>query len=459
MKAAPDAENWRDKYFESRRALEDDEQKFRAMQATLKRLIGRLCIAALGQSSLLDVELRKLQAAIRGESSSDELEQIAVTLTEAIHALDQDANAPSIAASQPTKVPVAQSIGNDKRVRAILAAILAELRRDAQLIKRVDALDATLGSAMTHEQLPEVLSALTEIVGQRIHHIEQAKREVEVLLSQMVEKLDEIGQFVADQNQNQNQTLASSAALSTHVTGEIKAMRESAESVADLQQIRAVMRTRLESIGQHLQEFQEREVTRASTIHARNEHMQARVAELEAEANRLHKQLKNEQQLSLLDALTQIPNRLAYEKRIEEELKRWRRFAQPTCVAAWDIDHFKRINDTYGHRAGDRVLLTVAKCLASEIRATDFVARYGGEEFVMILSGAKLEDALRLLDAMRLAVTKLCFHFRGIPESVTISCGVTALLADDSSDTAFERADKAMYRAKDSGRNRCISAQ
>src|SRR5262249_10075184 len=136
-----------------------------------------------------------------------------------------------------------------------------------------------------------------------------------------------------------------------------------------------------------LREFRERETARASAMQARTEQMQARVSQLEAEANRLHTQLKDEQRLATMDALTQVPNRLAYEKRIDEELKRWQRFKQPTCVAVWDVDHFKKVNDTFGHRAGDRILRAVADCMASRIRGTDFLARYGGEEFVMLLCG------------------------------------------------------------------------
>ncbi len=192
-------------------------------------------------------------------------------------------------------------------------------------------------------------------------------------------------------------------------------------------------------------------------MRARNEQMRERIVELESEAKRLHTQLKDEQRLSTLDALTQIPNRLAYESRIDEEMKRWLRFKQPTCVAVWDIDHFKRINDTYGHRAGDRVLRVVAECLAGRVRSTDFIARYGGEEFVGIFPGTTLESALRVMEELRVAISKLGFHFRGSPISLTASSGITALLPGDSAGAAFDRADKALYQAKERGRNCCVS--
>jgi diguanylate cyclase len=339
----------------------------------------------------------------------------------------------------------------------MLAAFMAEIKRDATLSKQVEALDTQLATSLTHAQLPDVLSSLMNLVGQRIQRIELAKRELEALLNQMVGKLDEIGQFVAEQSVNQHQALASSETLNTQLVGEKKAMGESVESASDLQMTRILVRKRMDSIGQHLQVFRERETARDEVIRARNEHMSARVAALEAEAAKLQSQLKDEQRLSSLDALTQIPNRFAYEKRMEEELQRWQRFAQPTCIAAWDIDYFKKINDSYGHRAGDRVLQVVAKNLATQIRATDFVARYGGEEFVMLLTGTKLDAAVKLIDLMRSAIAKLGFHFRGVPVSITISCGVTLLAPGDTSASAFERADKALYQAKADGRNRCVS--
>jgi diguanylate cyclase len=140
-----------------------------------------------------------------------------------------------------------------------------------------------------------------------------------------------------------------------------------------------------------------------------------------------------------------------------EELGRWQRFHQPTCVLAWDIDGFKAINDKYGHRAGDKVLVVVAESLATGIRGTDFVARYGGEEFVMLLPGTSVANGILIADQMREVIGQTGFHFRGIPVSVTISCGITELREGDKPEDAFDRADRAMYQAKNSGRNRVVS--
>jgi len=462
-----DTQDWRKKYFDSLTSLENEQRQFRAMETVLKRLASRLCIASLGQSPQLDDEIKKLQAAVRREAASDELEKIATSLTEVINKLDQSAAssasgalaavAQSVIARPEPKTEESLTIVGEDRIRAALAALLAELRRDAELIIQVDALDAKLSAAISREQLPQVLSSFAEIVARRIQRIERAKQEIEGLLSHMVGKLDEIGQFVTDQTQSQSRAHASSETLNVQLVGEMKAMGESVESAADLLQIRSLVRHRLDSIGKHLQEFRQRETELSQAMRIRTEQMQARVAELEAEAKTLQGQLQDEQRLSTIDSLTNVPNRLAYEKRIDEEFKRWQRFKQSTCIAAWDVDHFKRINDTYGHPAGDKVLRAVAECLAGRIRGTDFLARYGGEEFVMILSGTAIDDAMRLCDEIRTAVSRLKLHFRGTPLALTISSGVTALQAGDSISSGFERADKALYQAKERGRNCCVS--
>lgn len=460
-----ETEKWRKKYFDSLDKLDGEQQQFRAMEAVLKRLVSRLCAATLGQTPQLDEQVRKLQATVRRETNAEELEKITPLLTEAISGLDRPVaiTTGSMLAHQPTKPhphpePTRDHLIDDQRLRSMLAALLAELRRDPELIESADALDTKLASPLTNSQLPAVLASLTEMVGRRIQHIEGAKQEIESLLSHMVGKLDEISQFVAEQTQSQSQSHANTETLNTQLVVEIQAMGETVEHAKDLQQIRAQVRSRLDSIDQHLQAFRQREATFAAAIRAGNDQMRSRITELETEAKRLHHQLQDQQRLSTMDALTKIPNRLAYEKRVEEELHRWRRFHQPTCIVVWDVDNFKRINDTYGHRAGDRVLQAVAGCFATQIRSTDFVARYGGEEFVMILPGTVLVDATQFSDRMRAAIAEIGFHFRGNPVSITVSSGVTAFLPEDSADIAFDRADKALYRAKEAGRNRCVAA-
>jgi len=289
---------------------------------------------------------------------------------------------------------------------------------------------------------------------QRIHGLERAREELQLLLDQMLGQLDLLSRFMSGHDLDESGRRSSSETLNTQITGEVMALGSAVDSGTDLATVRRQLRMRLDSISRHLQDFHAREEERSRQSRERTDQMRGRMEELERETRSLHASLADEKRMSLIDPLTRVPNRLAYEQRMVDELERWRRFGQPTCIAACDIDHFKRINDSYGHRAGDKVLQVVAECFATSVRSTDFVARYGGEEFVFILPGSTPEDALEMMNRIREKVAEIGFHFRGTPVSVTVSTGLTALRPDDGSDDAFDRADKAMYQAKDSGRNR-----
>ena len=179
--------------------------------------------------------------------------------------------------------------------------------------------------------------------------------------------------------------------------------------------------------------------------------------ELETETTALHRGLAAERRHARTDVLTGVANRAAFDERLSEELERRKRFRNAVSLLVWDVDLFKRINDDYGHRAGDAVLREVARALSARKRATDHLARYGGEEFVLLLIGTPVTEARRVAEQLREAVAALKFGFRGTPIRVTASCGLTELRDDDDPQTAFDRADAALYRAKAAGRNCCIA--
>ena len=120
-------------------------------------------------------------------------------------------------------------------------------------------------------------------------------------------------------------------------------------------------------------------------------------------------------------------------------------------------DRFKKVNDSYGHKAGDRVLQLVSRELRTRLRATDFIARYGGEEFVLLLPETTVEAARAVIDKLRNRVAGLPFHFGGEPVSVTFSAGATEFREGDSVESGFDRADRALYQAKDAGRNQTVN--
>lgn len=150
------------------------------------------------------------------------------------------------------------------------------------------------------------------------------------------------------------------------------------------------------------------------------------------------------------DALTGMYNRMKFDKSLTIEIARAIRYNSPLSLIIFDIDHFKKINDTYGHSAGDNVLKRLAKLIETNIRETDILARWGGEEFVILTPGLILAETLKLAEKLRRKVEE--FEFEK-PQKITVSFGVSVFRNGDSSTVLLNRADDALYRVKRSGRN------
>lgn len=161
--------------------------------------------------------------------------------------------------------------------------------------------------------------------------------------------------------------------------------------------------------------------------------------------------------LATVDPLTGLGNRQTMMTQLIGERDRVIRLGQPCCIGLADIDLFKRINDTFGHATGDRVLREVADCLRNAVRPYDILYRYGGEEFLVCLPSASLEAGTQVLERMRLAIAALrIVESRGVPIPVTVTFGLAPLSGDCSVEESFECADIALYKGKLAGRNRVV---
>lgn len=160
------------------------------------------------------------------------------------------------------------------------------------------------------------------------------------------------------------------------------------------------------------------------------------------------------QELALRDGLTGLLNRRYWESCLEREFARHQRYDNPVSLVIFDIDHFKRVNDTYGHQTGDEVIRETARITSQLVRETDFAGRYGGEEFVVLLPGTTLDGAAQFAERLRSTIERQQLDYQGSPLTFTVSLGV-ATLADDMAgyQALLERADKALYQSKEGGRN------
>jgi diguanylate cyclase (GGDEF)-like protein len=164
-------------------------------------------------------------------------------------------------------------------------------------------------------------------------------------------------------------------------------------------------------------------------------------------------------ELSLKDPLTGLSNRRHFKAVQERAIEVVARSGEPALLLMLDIDHFKKVNDTYGHPAGDRVIKSLSRMLKQRLRETDMVGRYGGEEFAVILSNTNGETAANVLDAIRKDFAQLRHLAEGKEFSATFSCGIADVSFFADSVKLCDAADRALYKAKHAGRNQVLLAE
>jgi len=185
--------------------------------------------------------------------------------------------------------------------------------------------------------------------------------------------------------------------------------------------------------------------------------MQERIETLQQQTAVYKKKLAEQVMQSRTDSLTRLPNRQAYNEKLENAFNHFVETGEPLAVAVVDIDHFKSINDRFGHAAGDKTLQVVSRFLRQSLSHNEFVARWGGEEFVMLFPNADIDTIEKKLNELRISLASMPFKFKQEKVQITASFGATCFNKSDDTDTVFERADEYLYKAKRDGRNRVIT--
>lgn len=181
-----------------------------------------------------------------------------------------------------------------------------------------------------------------------------------------------------------------------------------------------------------------------------NEHLEERVKIRTHELNESVRQLT---QLASTDHLTKITNRMKFNILLEQKIKEHERTKVPMSLVFFDLDYFKRVNDTYGHSVGDEVLIAFTQTVIENIRGEDIFSRWGGEEFIAIFNNCNGASAMHRSERLRKIIEKT---FHPIAKQTTCSIGITEIKDSDNSDTVILRVDKALYQAKEEGRNRVV---
>jgi diguanylate cyclase len=447
-----EAVDWKQKHLDSLREMEAEEAQWRAVEEVLRRLVRRLCAVATSSDERFNAQLGKLAAATRSNADAIELKALCDSLTDAVWAVEK--SAPSAPAPAPQAAVAAPRWDS---TRAAVARLLDRLDPLEAAGDALGELRSQLTAADDDPSLSDVLQRTADLVAERAAEIGRERGEAAALLAQVNARLEEMAEYLAGTTEERRQNHDASQSINIEVLEHVAQLSHEVRAGNDLVALRALVAERLESVAANLRNFRARSAQRFVEQSARGERMRARIAELERESRDLSRNLDLEKRRARTDPLTRVANRGSLDERLVEELARWRRFRAPVAVLVWDLDRFKSVNDTFGHRAGDGVLRVVAGCLGIGRRAVDFLARYGGEEFVSLLVGTTLEEATRIANETRTRIAALKVHFRGTPINITVSCGITDLREGDTPESVFDRADAAMYRAKEEGRNRCVA--
>lgn len=188
-------------------------------------------------------------------------------------------------------------------------------------------------------------------------------------------------------------------------------------------------------------------------VHA-NQNLQSKLDQAESRLKEQAVEIESHISRSLTDALTGLPNRRDFNVRLEERMSTWQRRREIFSLLMLDVDHFKKLNDTFGHLAGDKVLTALGAALRGAVRREDAVARYGGEEFAVLLPNTSLEQATLVAQKVREAVANVSVEHDGQQIAITVSGGLASIQAEERAETLIHRADEALYAAKRAGRNR-----
>ena len=501
-------DKWKNKYFDLLDENEGLEKSYKYNEDLLCKTIVRLSLATTGFNKELDPHLQRIRKQLKNGLKSEQLKIELEQFSNALMTLED--NDPEQA--QPDASLLFEFLfnhfpdqkndflkleakfeKNDYPNTQYLFVDIDDLIDSIQQIDTLDdsasqniefdAIDSKTVNSQLHQllddtEIPEKFEAQAEKIKQDLHcnaplttvleqtvsllfkikkHYQSEKHELTEFLTQLTDQLAELEMKASGANSSSRSTTNKRNLLDRSVSSQMLDLQQSSENATKLEPLKQLIHSRLADIAKQIQDHQTQEHIDRNKIHQELDTLTSKINVMEQESHQLKDKLNAAQLKATHDSLTGLPNRLAYDDRIVTEMARWKRYQTPLSLIIWDIDFFKKINDTFGHKAGDKTLVLIAKLISGHCRETDFVSRFGGEEFTMLLSNTNVQSALLTADKLRLIIEDTAFNSNGKKIAITISCGITQFTNDDTADSAFNRADKALYDAKNKGRNQCVT--
>ncbi|MFJ4113908.1 GGDEF domain-containing protein [Pseudomonas sp. NPDC089758] len=300
----------------------------------------------------------------------------------------------------------------------------------------------------------ELIPVLDDLAVLMLAITDSGQHEFETYLQQLNERLESFQSHLHEASAGHADNSSAARELDSQLREQVDGLQSSVQGAVDVDSLKHILENRLEGLLGTMDEHQHERDRREQELAGRLQGLAERVANMEQEALGYREHLEEQRQKALIDPLTGLPNRAAWSEQVEREMQAWQENGGHLAMAILDLDHFKRINDSYGHLAGDKVLKIVADQLRKRLRPRDFIARFGGEEFVLLLAQTSPTVAAQVAEVLRAAIEACPFHFKGERVVITASIGLSAFRSGERGDQVLKRADAALYRAKDLGRNR-----
>jgi diguanylate cyclase len=380
---------------------------------------------------------------------------------------NQDTNAEIELSDSPTEdetLPVVNdnSVSSESQessppTHVLLMQLLERLSLPANLTKQTTKIRHQIQAGIDQQDLPHVVDEIADIISALGSQAIAEKREYETFLKSLTARLSQLDKQVHISKDEETKSFQARHSLGLAVDKEVKGIISHIDVANDLQQLKSTVNQRLDLVNQHFDSYRQLDKTQFSQSQTQIQALKQRIHLMEQESIELRQTAMKARDQALKDPLTGIWNRQALNEVLDKEYTRWVRYKKPLSIILWDIDLFKNINDQYGHAAGDKVLKTIAQIFTSQIRDADFIARFGGEEFMGVFPETQLNDALFLANKVREKIAGSKFHYEDTAVSISVSAGLASFTEGDDIDEVFKRADKALYSAKESGRNCCLT--
>jgi diguanylate cyclase len=349
------------------------------------------------------------------------------------------------------------SSANKIPTHRVLMDLLERLSLPTDLSKKATKIRHQIETGIDDAQLPAIINDIADIISTLGSQVVTDKHDYEEFLKSLTSRLNELDQQIRTTITEDATAFEQLKVMGQAVDEQVLGIRNEVEDADDLDRLKSTVSDRLDFLNQHFENYRRSDHQRFTESQQQIKELNSRLQAMEQESVELRESAEKSRDLALKDALTGIWNRQALNEDLEKEYVRWQRYQKPLSLVVWDIDLFKRVNDEYGHAAGDKVLKTIARIFMQATRDADFIARFGGEEFVGIFPETRLEDALTLANKIRDKVANSRFHYENKPVLITASAGLATFRPNDTIDDVFKRADAALYRAKASGRNCCLA--